>query len=189
MGVIAGVGGVVCQGELQDKRARINHSQPAHLLRTLTTPSRTNPKSQQAITQLCALQSHTTTIALHLSLPQVRRQVDQVVTEQLGAWLDAQPAALAAIVGKALTAARAAEAARKARELVRRKSSLTSSTLPGKLADCTSNNRWGGGQQEEAWRFGQGVRRRGEWAGGRERRKASDAGVGFYKHSMVLNRS
>jgi len=64
-----------------------------------------------------------------------------VVTDQLGVWLDAHPAALAAIVNKALTAARAAEAARKARELVRRKSSLTSTTLPGKLADCTSNNK------------------------------------------------
>lgn len=72
---------------------------------------------------------------------QVRRQVDQVVTDQLGAWLDSHPAALAAIVNKALTAARAAEAARKARELVRRKSSLTSSTLPGKLADCTSRDK------------------------------------------------
>jgi DNA gyrase/topoisomerase IV subunit B len=72
---------------------------------------------------------------------QVRRQVDQVVTDQLGAWLDAHPAALSSIVSKALTAARAAEAARKARELVRRKSSLTSSTLPGKLADCTSKDK------------------------------------------------
>jgi DNA gyrase/topoisomerase IV subunit B len=77
-----------------------------------------------------------------LPTTQVRKLVDQAVTEQLGAWLDAHPAALSAIVGKALTAARAAEAARKARELVRRKSSLTSSTLPGKLADCTSSNRW-----------------------------------------------
>lgn len=66
------------------------------------------------------------------------------MTDQLGAWLESHPAALAAVVGKALTAARAAEAARKARELVRRKHVLTRSTLPGKLADCTSSNRWGG---------------------------------------------
>lgn len=72
---------------------------------------------------------------------QVRRLVDQAVMNQLGAWLESHPAALSAIVGKALTAARAAEAARKARELVRRKHVLTRTTLPGKLADCTSNNR------------------------------------------------
>jgi DNA gyrase subunit B len=72
---------------------------------------------------------------------QVRRLVDAAVTDQLGSWLETHPAALAAIVGKALTAARAAEAARKARELVRRKHVLTRSTLPGKLADCTSSDK------------------------------------------------
>eukprot|EP00878_Enallax_costatus_P046760 GHUV01057040.1.p1 GENE.GHUV01057040.1~~GHUV01057040.1.p1 ORF type:complete len:251 (+),score=74.34 GHUV01057040.1:288-1040(+) len=76
-----------------------------------------------------------------LGNPEVRRLVDQAVMDQLGAWLESHPAALSAIVGKALTAARAAEAARKARELVRRKHVLTRSTLPGKLADCTSTNR------------------------------------------------
>ncbi|WIA31299.1 hypothetical protein OEZ86_002201 [Tetradesmus obliquus] len=76
-----------------------------------------------------------------LGNPEVRRLVDAAVTEQLGAWLESHPAALSAIVGKALTAARAAEAARKARELVRRKHVLTRSTLPGKLADCTSSDK------------------------------------------------
>ena len=71
----------------------------------------------------------------------MRRLVDAAVTEQLGAWLESHPSALSAIVGKALTAARAAEAARKARELVRRKHVLTRSTLPGKLADCTSSDK------------------------------------------------
>jgi hypothetical protein len=75
----------------------------------------------------------------------VKRIVDSVVTSQLGEWLEQHPPALAAIVAKGLMAARAAEAARKARELVRRKNVLTRSTLPGKLADCTSNDRWGGG--------------------------------------------
>ncbi len=67
--------------------------------------------------------------------------MDSVVSDGLGAWLESHPAALSAIVSKALTAARAAEAARKARELVRRKHVLTRSTLPGKLADCTSSKR------------------------------------------------
>jgi DNA gyrase/topoisomerase IV subunit B len=55
-------------------------------------------------------------------------------------WLELHPAALNAIVGKAQQAARAAEAARKARELVRRKAVLGRTTLPGKLADCSSTN-------------------------------------------------
>ena len=52
--------------------------------------------------------------------------------------LEAKPSVLVAVLGKALQAARAAEAAKKARELVRRKSVLTKSTLPGKLADCSN---------------------------------------------------
>ena len=50
-------------------------------------------------------------------------------------------ATLNQILGKAVSAWRAAEAAKKARELVRRKSVLTKSTLPGKLADCTSTDK------------------------------------------------
>lgn len=52
-----------------------------------------------------------------------------------------EPAMLNSILGKALAAQRAAEAAKKARELVRRKSVLTKSTLPGKLADCQSTDK------------------------------------------------
>ena len=51
------------------------------------------------------------------------------------------PQMLNSILGKALAAQRAAEAAKKARELVRRKSVLTKSTLPGKLADCQSTDK------------------------------------------------
>lgn len=52
-----------------------------------------------------------------------------------------EPSMLNSILGKALSAQRAAEAAKKARELVRRKSVLTKSTLPGKLADCQSSDK------------------------------------------------
>jgi hypothetical protein len=62
-------------------------------------------------------------------------------TQEVSDWLEQHPPALAAVVAKALTAARAADAARRARELVRRKNVLTRSTLPGKLADCTSSDR------------------------------------------------
>lgn len=75
--------------------------------------------------------------------PQVRRVVEGVVAAQVADWLELHPDAFAALLGKGLQAAKAAEAARKARDLVRRKNVLTRSTLPGKLADCTSE--WGGG--------------------------------------------
>ena len=55
--------------------------------------------------------------------------------------LEVDPATMGKILGKAMSAWRAAEAAKKARELVRRKSVLTKSTLPGKLADCTTSNK------------------------------------------------
>ena len=51
------------------------------------------------------------------------------------------PGVLNAVLGKAMAAAKAAEAAKKARELVRRKSALTRTTLPGKLADCASTDK------------------------------------------------
>ncbi|KAG2501165.1 hypothetical protein HYH03_000980 [Edaphochlamys debaryana] len=76
-----------------------------------------------------------------LGNPEVRRIVEAAVSEAVGEWLEARPAALQALLTKALTAARAADAARKARELVRRKTSLSRSTLPGKLADCTNDDR------------------------------------------------
>jgi len=67
---------------------------------------------------------------------EVRGIVEALVNEGLGAWLEQNPAVSKRIIGKAVEAARAREAARKARELVRRKGALDSSSLPGKLADC-----------------------------------------------------
>ena len=55
--------------------------------------------------------------------------------------LEMDTATLSLVLGKAVAAWRAAEAAKKARELVRRKSLLTKSTLPGKLSDCTSTDK------------------------------------------------
>jgi len=63
--------------------------------------------------------------------------VKTVVNDALGEFLDKNPSVARAIIGKAVSAARAREAARKARELVRKKSSLEGGLLPGKLADCT----------------------------------------------------
>jgi DNA gyrase subunit B len=71
---------------------------------------------------------------------EVRGIVDSFVGEVLTEYLDFHPAIADAILDKAIQAFKAAEAARHARELVRRKSVLESSPLPGKLADCSSRD-------------------------------------------------
>ncbi|MGQ9832417.1 MAG: DNA topoisomerase (ATP-hydrolyzing) subunit B [Candidatus Villigracilaceae bacterium] len=72
--------------------------------------------------------------------PEVQTYVTQVVGEAFSAFLEENPAAAKAIVQKCLTSARARDAARKARDLVIRKSALESLTLPGKLADCSERD-------------------------------------------------
>ena len=71
---------------------------------------------------------------------EVRGIVDSLVGETLNEFLEFRPQIADSIIEKALQAFRAAEAARRARELVRRKSVLESSPLPGKLADCSSRD-------------------------------------------------
>ncbi len=68
---------------------------------------------------------------------EVRGIVEAVTADGLSAFLEENPAVARLIVDKALTAARAREAARKARELTRRKGALEVTSLPGKLTDCT----------------------------------------------------
>ena len=66
--------------------------------------------------------------------------VQSMVNEALSTFLEENPQVAKSILEKCISASRAREAARKARELVRKKSSLETSTLPGKLADCSSKN-------------------------------------------------
>ncbi len=71
---------------------------------------------------------------------EIRGIVEKIVSDQLAAWLEETPGDARRIIEKCLRAAEAREAARKARDLTRRKSALESSSLPGKLADCSIND-------------------------------------------------
>ena len=71
---------------------------------------------------------------------QVRGVVDALVTEELSTYLEEHPAEARAILDRCVNAARAREAARKAREATRRKSVLESASLPGKLSDCSDRD-------------------------------------------------
>ena len=71
---------------------------------------------------------------------EIRTLVDSIVSQKLGEYLEENPQVAKIIIEKALVANRAREAARKARELIRRKNVLEVSTLPGKLSDCNERD-------------------------------------------------
>jgi len=75
-----------------------------------------------------------------LGNPEVKSQVESLVADGLSLYLEQHPDEARAIIGKCLTAAKAREAARKARDLIFKRSSLEASTLPGKLADCSEKD-------------------------------------------------
>jgi DNA gyrase subunit B len=120
------------------------------LTRTLNTYANNNKKSKVQLTGDDFREGLTAIISVKVPEPQFEGQtktklgngevegiVRTIVNEKLAILLDENPSEAKKIIDKAVTAAEARIAARKSRELVRRKNALESSTLPGKLADCS----------------------------------------------------
>ena len=127
----------------------------AALTRTMNDYGKRNGflKPDEALTGEDVREGLTAIISVKLAEPQFEGQtkgklgnadvagaVQAVVNDALGAFLEENPQVARRIIEKCLTASRAREAARKARELVQRKGGLDSFSLPGKLADCTERD-------------------------------------------------
>ncbi|MBU0615638.1 MAG: DNA topoisomerase (ATP-hydrolyzing) subunit B [Nanoarchaeota archaeon] len=119
------------------------------LTRCLNSYAETNISADAKLTSDDVREGLSAVISIKLPEPQFEGQtktklgnsevkgiVSSIVNEKFGAFLDENPSIARSIVDKAVTAARAREAARKARELTRRKGVLNHGSLPGKLADC-----------------------------------------------------
>jgi DNA gyrase subunit B len=125
------------------------------LTRTVNAYAKNNKllKNEKAMTGNDAREGLTAVISVKIPDPQfegqtktklgngeVRGIVESIVNEGLGSFLEETPDIAKQIINKALTAARAREAARKARELVQRKGALEGFSLPGKLSDCSEKD-------------------------------------------------
>jgi len=125
------------------------------LTRTINAYAKANNmlKNEKAMTGADAREGLTAVISAKIPDPQfegqtktklgngeVRGIVESVVNDGLGTFLEENPSVAKEIINKALTAARAREAARKARELVQRKGALEGFSLPGKLSDCSEKD-------------------------------------------------
>ena len=123
------------------------------LTRTLNSYSDKNMSKDLKLTSEDSREGLTAIMSIKIANPQFEGQtktklgninvkgiVDSMISSQLGIFLEENPKIAKTIIGKAITAAKAREAARKARELTRRKSALESTNLPGKLTDCSEKD-------------------------------------------------
>ena len=125
------------------------------LTRTINAYAKANNmlKNEKSMTGADAREGLTAVISVKIPDPQfegqtktklgngeVRGIVESVINEGLGSFLEENPSVAKEVINKALTAARAREAARKARELVQRKGALEGFSLPGKLSDCSEKD-------------------------------------------------
>ncbi len=107
-------------------------------------PNFTGDDTREGLTGIVSIKHHEpqfeSQTKVKLMNPEVQTAVQQVLGEAFGSFLEENPREAKAIVEKCLTSARARDAAKKARDLVIRKSALESLTLPGKLADCSERD-------------------------------------------------
>ncbi|GAP14101.1 DNA gyrase, B subunit [Longilinea arvoryzae] len=120
-----------------------DYARKANLLKD-TDPNFTGDDTREGMTAIVSVKhpdpQFESQTKVKLMNPEVQTYVQQVVGDAFGTFLEENPQAAKAIVQKCLTSSHARDAARKARDLVIRKSALESLTLPGKLADCSEKD-------------------------------------------------
>ncbi len=123
-------------------RTMNNYARNANLLKGNLTP--TGDDLREGLTAVISVKLREphfeAQTKVRLSNPEVASFVETMLNEQLATYLEENPVEAKRILNKAIQAAQAREAARKARELTRRKGALSSGNLPGKLWDCSSRD-------------------------------------------------